>query len=703
MIRISDKRKCMASLATFRNMYNKASIYDIIAELAKQTIVEKGVTSTNLDKFYNLFKEETGIDIPHSMLEASLKRLDFVEYDYKNITINEKLTKEECEKVKSIVEEQEQRNNDLFEALLHFVENELNRSLSPDESKSLINSLCSHIVDETYSGPFVEHVCSFILKNELTPGFLDYLNILREGTIIFVGYTYTAQDGYFDKIDTTINIYLETEILFHMAGYNGPLYKTLFDEFYTQVTEINKKVRKPLIKLFFFEETELEIDKYFKTACKVVERQEVPNPSKSAMQAITDGCSESYDVRRKQDAFLQMLSDHEILLDKQNSYNDVGGREFTIEHAKFMDMEDASEDRIYEKLKFLNNINVKRGGRPQKIFRNVGHVLLSGNSLTFRIASDDAIRPVNSIPLVLSLSALTNRFWLSLNKGLIPDMRLNNFNMIAKSRIALANKLKVSVSKIFNEIEEELTENKITLQQAKESLASLRRDSYNPDQINAEDVDKCISIIKNGELELYISIKDNEKRKEEERIAESERKVAEAEAKATDAEGKIARLQGISREMIKAIVDERNKLNEADHKKAMKSYNEAKGDDVDRLYKEYRNNQWKLLLCYGVFYLLLYFVVEFVTKKAGSGVVALCIGLFIDFVWKAIPFIRPVVSFDKLKKAYLFVTREDERDRVSEQFAQEYEKRNPQPVLHKATEEDIYKEFYHNIENADIQ
>ena len=301
MIRISDKRRCMASLATFRNMCGKADIYDIVAELARQTIVEQGVTVMGHDAFYNLFKNETGIDVPHSILEASLKRLPFVTPDRKEIIINEKLTKDECDDVKDIIANQEKKNYHLFSALKSYVEHEEGRALTSEEEKELANTLCSHIVDDTTHGAFMEHVCSFILKNESNPGFMKYLNQLREGTIIFVGYTYTAHDGYFDSIDNTINIYLETEILFHMAGYHGSLFQTLFDEFYKQVAEINRKARKPLIRLYFFEETEIEIDNYFNTACRIVERDEVPDPSKQAMLSIIEGCSEAYQVKKKQE------------------------------------------------------------------------------------------------------------------------------------------------------------------------------------------------------------------------------------------------------------------------------------------------------------------------------------------------------------------------------------------------------------------
>lgn len=43
---------------------------------------------------------------------------------------------------------------------------------------------------------------------------------------------------------TNLTIYLDTEILFHFAGYNGKIYKSLFEDFFTYVNEINGQARK---------------------------------------------------------------------------------------------------------------------------------------------------------------------------------------------------------------------------------------------------------------------------------------------------------------------------------------------------------------------------------------------------------------------------------------------------------------------------
>ena len=67
--------------------------------------------------------------------------------------------------------------------------------------------------------------------------------------MIFVGLNYNADYNTIDKLDTPLHIYLDTEIIFHMSGLNGELYKDLFDEFFELVQEINKKAKNPIRKL----------------------------------------------------------------------------------------------------------------------------------------------------------------------------------------------------------------------------------------------------------------------------------------------------------------------------------------------------------------------------------------------------------------------------------------------------------------------
>ena len=70
----------------------------------------------------------------------------------------------------------------------------------------------------------------FIIEQSDDKDFIEQINQIKQGVVIFVGLNYNADYNTIDKLDTPLHIYLDTEILFHMSGLNGVLYKDLFDE-----------------------------------------------------------------------------------------------------------------------------------------------------------------------------------------------------------------------------------------------------------------------------------------------------------------------------------------------------------------------------------------------------------------------------------------------------------------------------------------
>ena len=57
------------------------------------------------------------------------------------------------------------------------------------------------------------------------------LNIIREGVILYSGVRYVEITQKRKELVDYLVIYLDTEILFHFAGYNGELYKSIFEDF----------------------------------------------------------------------------------------------------------------------------------------------------------------------------------------------------------------------------------------------------------------------------------------------------------------------------------------------------------------------------------------------------------------------------------------------------------------------------------------
>ena len=82
MDRISDTRKCMASLAIFKTLYDeKKDLYSVIASFSQQLIYDQKLHAFNLQEFCNKLKDVYGFNLPNAVVKTSLKRLKFLECD----------------------------------------------------------------------------------------------------------------------------------------------------------------------------------------------------------------------------------------------------------------------------------------------------------------------------------------------------------------------------------------------------------------------------------------------------------------------------------------------------------------------------------------------------------------------------------------------------------------------------------------------
>ena len=222
MDRISDNKKCMASLAVFRSLYDKdKDLYSVIASFSKQLIIDYRLNGFELQEFCSKFKDEYGFDLPTAVIKTSLKRLKFLKIEQTNYTLNESLDKLNADNVAKLEEESNQRNQYILNALVGYVEKEENTNLNDEQKQLLYNSFCSFVIDETTDVEYKNDISSFVLLKSTDADFIKQLNDIRLGLVIFIGLCYNTNYDKIDGIDSKLNIYLETEILFHRAGYNG--------------------------------------------------------------------------------------------------------------------------------------------------------------------------------------------------------------------------------------------------------------------------------------------------------------------------------------------------------------------------------------------------------------------------------------------------------------------------------------------------
>lgn len=673
MDRISDTRKCMASLAIFKTLYDeKKDLYSVIASFSQQLIYDQKLHAFNLQEFCNKLKDVYGFNLPNAVVKTSLKRLKFLEcdngfYTYQG-TFKELMDKDA---VSSLEKDNNNKNKVIFESLLHFVETEENVFLTETEKDTLYNSFCSYVIDENSEVDFKNDISSFIIKHSDDIVFSEQLNQIRLGVVIFVGLSYNTNFDKIDGIDTKLNIYLETEILFHRAGYNGALFKMLYEDFYKLVADINRRSRKKLISLYYFSETRKEIEDYFAIAEDIVLGQKQLDPSKTAMKYIVDSCETASDVKEMETDFFNDLTEHEILLDHQENYYDKDNFELTIEHKKFITDDTVTEDNVMGKLRLLNYINIKRGGKAQNIFRNVGHILLTGNSLTFKLAFDEDVRNEGNVPLATGLDFLTNRFWLIADKGMASNMKLKSLDILTKAQIVMSASVSESIAQKFKKLIQEDKNGNFNLEKKKAALAGLHFHSVKPEDLDSANQETYLNFIKSKDIDAYIAKNEFEKQQAKEKIAMSDAKAAVNKEIASRA--------------IQSYLDSENKQRIGEHKRNVDEYKNRKMKWIKhQMYIKQKN----ALICVFI-YLVIFTLACMGVLWDLNPIMKICFGLFTIII----PFVRPFVNHQSLFQKGKFLVSKKIWDKTLKDMLNSYSQIEVRPKLKLMSKDEAESKF----------
>lgn len=512
MPEIKEESKCLASLAVFRELYNnERDIYSIICEFLKEVISSNSKHQFTLTEITQLFNDAYDFSIPEAVIGTSLNRFGTsLSKSHGVYTITNQAAFAVTGKLTGSHLEIQSNNEAVINDLIEFIEIETNTILSEDEKEKVVQSFCSFIIEESTNQQYSEFISAFIVKEKKDTGFINRLNKIKEGVVLYTGIKYNTNLNELGAWTTELTIYIETEILFHLAGYNGVLCQVLFEDFFKYVTEINdksiKKSGKKLIQLKFFVDVKDEIERFFKKAEYIVSGKDKANPSKTAMTSIINGCSSPAEVIEKKINFYNLIKTKGITEDDYTNYYSEHNHRFNIEDQdiiKSISMRTGIED-VHPYLKYLNFINVHRRGISNRGFENVGYLLLSGTSNTIVIAWDEAIKPNGSVPLASNLSFLTNKLWFRLNKGFGSDSYPKTFDIVTKAQIVLSTQVNNSVAEKFEELQGKFKDGLLTEEQAISSIAELRRQAKKPEDIEESGIHDILQSIDESSIESYL-------------------------------------------------------------------------------------------------------------------------------------------------------------------------------------------------------
>jgi hypothetical protein len=527
-----EDNKLLASLSVFRELFNaEKDIYGVISVFLNDIIKTNNLLTFSLNEISTLLNQTYDFEIPPSVIGTSLGRLKYLEKTLGSYIVND-INKVKEREIDSKQIQITGNNNEIINKLFVFIETDKNVNLTSIEKEKISHSFCAFLLDESNGNEYIEYITAYILKNEFDENFKSQLNQIREGVILYSGIKYNIDLNDLGTWRQDLTIFIETEILFHLAGYNGELYQKFVIDFLGYVDELNKKAKRKIIRLKYFIECRNEFEGFFKKAMHLIEGSERPNPRITAMVSIVNGCKSLSDVMEKKSDFYSLLKSHNIEEDNYDKYFEIENHKYNIVSREIIDkVSDEIEKNSEEYLKFLNYVSIHRQEAYTQNFENIGYILLSGNSTTLKVAWNDLLKDKGYVPLATNLSFLTNKFWFKLNKGFGKGSLPKSFDIIAKSQVILSKILNDSVGLKFTELQSELKLGKITEDQVKARIINLRNQVRKPEEIKNDSVTEILNTINEDTLERFIEEQNHFKNKVQLQADENVKLKVELESK----------------------------------------------------------------------------------------------------------------------------------------------------------------------------
>ena len=281
----------MASYATFKVLYSSKeykSPYQILSEFIKYIITYKSLycfTSTEICRYLN---EDFGFSLPIAVIRTAIKNIPQVKREnqtYQVSGLNENNT------FRSLKQKSEENSRLITDALIEFAEK---KGIVGLNKQKLSQELIAFVLDENGEKLYQQVIGEFVLANESNLQITKSISDIREGSILYSGLAFNISE--FGCLKQPITLFLDTEIIFDIAGLNGQLYQTLANDFLKLVDDANRGGK--VISLKYFTRVEDEINLYYKRAERIVSGEGDINFSQ-AMRFIVDGCNDVSDVSDK--------------------------------------------------------------------------------------------------------------------------------------------------------------------------------------------------------------------------------------------------------------------------------------------------------------------------------------------------------------------------------------------------------------------
>lgn len=553
-----SNNKLLASLAVFRSLDKEGkSINVILSEFLMDIIKSKQLHQFTASEIGSHLEEMYDFQIPDAVIRTALKNIDFI------VVSNHQYTVSDTSKLKEYnLDEQQDIMFDEYDNILKnlfiYIKDKQQSTLSSEDEKNIEKAFVNFILDNATDNGYSDFISAFIIDNKNDSSFMNTMDLIKEGVILYTGLKFNPSMNLNSPWQSNLTIYLNTEIIFHLAGYNGELYKELFDDFYSLVKDVNRT--KKYIRLKYFTETKEEIESFFYAAEKIIKGDNSLSAASAAMRMLVNGSKDAIDILTKKAQLFKLLETSGIQEEESENIYTKENYKYNLPEQLIIDKYIAEFDEKYnleyiqDIVKKLNFFSIKRAEREKNNFENIGYILLTENSKINMIAWDDDIKNRGDVPLATNLQFITNKLWFKLNKGFGKGDYPTSFKVITKAQTLLASHLSDTLRKEYKELQKRVDSKEMTEEVALTVLYELKNRSKMPEDLYDSDMTSVLTTISEKKLDDYALQYENTIKK----AKEKEKKNKELEQELRDKEEEKSRLQAETEKSIQ----EKEKLEE---------------------------------------------------------------------------------------------------------------------------------------------
>ena len=485
----------LASFATLKgladeNKYDNS--YQILREFMKYVVNSESLHSFFTVEMKRYLDDYFGFQIPEAVIKSTAKNTKWLRMDNGSFVVNSSDLK-----VNPVFQAEKNKADEYSENIINSLAEYIKKRIQKDsiDEDCLLKELVCFLIDDSIndSNKYTDYISEFILQNEDNPEILKGLDKIREGSVLFIGLSNNISE--IGSISKPLNLYLGTEILFSLVGYNGTIHKQFAQDFIEQVHFANSGGKRK-VKLYYFSEVKREIEDFFASAEEIVRGNKQDYVIKVAMKEIVNGCSSTSDVTIKKADFFTRLKSFSINEDPNDSYYD---EEFFTTNLEYVDDEDeeSEEDTRRKKeasLRLISHINKLRNGKTYEDELDSEYIIIANSKTTLMISKEQSkkIKEEKGLDKVcnfaIHLNQITNLLWYKLGSGFSQRKYPASVSSLLKARVVLSAKVAKKSLIVFKENQQKYSDGEITEEQLAARILSLRDKPKTPEELRGDDI-----------------------------------------------------------------------------------------------------------------------------------------------------------------------------------------------------------------------